>query len=40
MAVPGGEVLAVESSASVMKASSVLPVEAALIAPTIPVNAV
>jgi hypothetical protein len=40
MALPGGEVLAVEFSTSVMKASSVLPEEGALIAPTIPINAV
>jgi hypothetical protein len=37
MAVPGGEVLAVEFWPRVMKASSVSPVEGALIAPTIPI---
>jgi hypothetical protein len=40
MAPPGGEVLAVEFWTRVIKASSVVSVEGALIAPTIPVNTV
>jgi hypothetical protein len=40
MAPPGGEVRGVEFWTRVIKASSVVPVEDALIAPTIPVNTV
>jgi hypothetical protein len=38
MAGPSGEVLAVEFWTRVIKASIVVPVEGALIAPTLPVN--